>query len=189
MVRDSGNDQIALLHCVLAYPTPNEDMNLRRIPRLRREFPDVVIGLSCHSVPDACVTVPTAAVTLGAKMVEKHFTLDMTRPGEDHYLSVDPVLLRRMVDSIRVVEAALGDDELTILPCEEPARKYARRSIVAAVDIPEGTVITEAHLIMKRPGTGVSPTEMEKMLGRRAIRAVEEDQLVTWEDLEGGAPA
>jgi N-acetylneuraminate synthase len=183
-----GNDKIILLHCVLSYPTPNEEMNLRRIPRLQREFPELVIGLSCHNVPDRCVTVPTAAAALGAKVIEKHFTLDTSRPGEDHYLSVDPQLLQRMVENIRIVEAALGNEEITILPCEEPARKYARRSIVAATDIPEGATIEREHLIMKRPGTGVSPTEMDLMLGRTAASAVEEDQLVTWEHLEGGAP-
>jgi sialic acid synthase SpsE len=187
-VLDTGNDQIIVLHCVLAYPTPDEQMNLRRIPRLQREFPDVVIGLSCHNIPNECVTVPTTAVALGAKVIEKHFTLDASRPGEDHYLSVDPMHLRRMVENIRVVEAALGDEDMTILPCEEPARRYARRSIVAATDIPAGEVIRREHLIMKRPGTGVPPTEMEKMLGRTAARPIDEDQLVTWEDTEEGAP-
>jgi len=184
MVRDCGNDQIILLHCVLAYPTPDAEMHLRRIPRLQREFPDLVIGLSCHCIPNECASVPTAAVALGARVVETHFTLDPARPGEDHYLSVDPPLLRRMLDSIRIVEAALGDEEITVLPCEEPARKYARRSIVAATDLPAGTVIAREHLIMKRPGTGVPPTEMDRMLGRRTLRAIAEDQLVTWEDVE-----
>ena len=118
-VLDVGNDQIILLHCVLSYPTPDEEMNLRRIPRLQREFPEAVIGLSCHNIPDECVTVPTAAVALGAKVIEKHFTLDASRPGEDHYLSVDPEHLRRMVRNIRTVEAALGTEEITVLPCEE----------------------------------------------------------------------
>ncbi|MFW5866502.1 MAG: N-acetylneuraminate synthase family protein [Armatimonadota bacterium] len=187
-VLDAGNDQIILLHCVLAYPTPNEQMNLRRIPRLQREFPDVVVGLSCHNVPDRCVTVPTAATALGAKVIEKHFTLDTSRPGEDHYLSVDPSMLRTLVENVRIVEAALGSEEITVLPCEEAARRYARRSIIAAVDIPPGTVIEREHVIMKRPGTGVAPTELEKMLGRKTVRAVEEDQLVTWDDVEGGEP-
>ena len=188
VVREAGNDQIILLHCVLSYPTPDEDMNLLRIPLLQREFADVIIGLSCHNVPNECVTVPTAGVALGAKVVEKHFTLDTSRPGEDHYLSVDPAMLKTLVSNIRVVEAALGSEEFTVLPCEEAARRYARRSIVAAVDIPAGTVLEREHLIMKRPGTGVSPTELETMLGRTTLRAVEEDQLVTWDDVEGGAP-
>ncbi len=185
-VLDTGNTQVALLHCILSYPTPTEEMNLLRIPRLIQEFPDAVIGLSCHSIPDECVTVPTAAVVLGAKVIEKHFTLDMSLDGEDHYLSVDPPLLRRMVAGIRIAEAALGRPEMTVLPCEEPARQYARRSVVAAVDIPAGTTLQREHLIMKRPGTGVSPTQMVAMLGRRTISDVAEDQLVTWEHLEDG---
>ncbi len=188
-IQATGNDQIILLHCILSYPTADEDMNLRRIPRLIREFPDLVIGLSCHNISDRCVTVPTAAVVLGAKVVEKHFTLDISLPGDDHYLSVDPPLLRQMVHNIRIAESALGSEQFDILPCEEPARKYARRSIVAATDIPVGTVIERKHLIMKRPGTGVPPTELERMLGRTAARDIAEDQLVTWEDIEGGKPA
>ncbi|MEA3403934.1 MAG: N-acetylneuraminate synthase family protein [Armatimonadota bacterium] len=187
-VLDTGNEQIVLLHCILAYPAPVEEMHLRWIPRLIKEFPELVIGLSCHSIPDPCVTVSTAAVALGAKVIEKHFTLDTTLPGDDHYLSVDPPLLRRMVDNIRLVEGALGSPEITVLPCEQAARKSARRSVVAAVDIPAGTVLGREHLIMKRPGTGVSPTMLQAMLGRTAIRDIEEDQLVTWEDVEGGAP-
>ncbi|MGC9318933.1 MAG: N-acetylneuraminate synthase family protein [Armatimonadota bacterium] len=187
-VLETGNEQVVLLHCILAYPTPVEEMHLRCIPRLIEEFPELVIGLSCHSIPDPCVTVSTAAVALGAKVVEKHFTLDTGLPGEDHYLSVDPPLLRRMVDNVRLVEQALGRPEIAVLPCEEAARKYARRSIVAAADIPAGTVLERAHLIMKRPGTGVSPTMLEAMLGRTTIRDIEEDQLVTWEDVEGDAP-
>ncbi len=187
-VHRMGNDQIVLLHCVLSYPTPNEQMNLRRIPYLQDEFPELIIGLSSHAVPDRCVTVPTAAATLGARVIEVHFTLDMSRPGEDHYLSVDPEHLEQMVTNIRIVEKALGSEEITILPCEEPARKYARRSIVAAQDIPAGTVIEREHLIMKRPGTGVQPTELEQMLGRTTANAIEEDKLVTWDDIEGGEP-
>lgn len=188
-IRAAGNDRIALLHCILSYPTPTEQMNLRRIPRLIEEFPDLVIGLSCHSIPDESVTVPTAAVALGAKVVEKHFTLDTSWEGDDHYLSVDPPLLRRMVNNIRLVEAALGSPEIEVLECELPARQYARRSIVAAVDIPAGTVLTSEHLIMKRPGTGVPPTRIDDMIGRTTIRAIPEDQLVTWDDVEGGDPA
>ena len=186
--REIGNPQLALLHCILAYPAPVEDMNLRRIPALIEEFPEVVIGLSSHVIPDPCVTVPTAAITLGAKIVEIHFTLDTSLEGVDHTLSVDPSMLAALVNSARIVERALGTPDVTVLPCEEAARKYARRSIVAAVDIPAGTVIAEEHLIMKRPGTGVPPTEMEEMLGRRTVRAISEDQLVTWNDLEGGTP-
>jgi sialic acid synthase SpsE len=186
--REIGNEQVILLHCILSYPAPLEEMNLRRISRLIDEFPDMIIGLSSHVIPTPCVVVPTAAVALGAKVVEVHFTLDTDMEGVDHTLSVDPEMLAGMVDNIRTVEASLGSEEITVLPCEESARKYARRSIIAAVDIPEGTVIERDHLIMKRPGTGVPPTEMQQMIGRTTVNAVEEDQLVTWDDVEGGAP-
>jgi sialic acid synthase SpsE len=185
---DLGNDQIILLHCILSYPAPVEQINLRRIPLLIAQFPEAVIGLSSHVTPDPCVTVPLTAVALGAKVVEVHFTLDTGMAGVDHTLSVDPALLRSLVNSIRIVEAALGDEEVTVLPCEEPARMYARRSIVAATDLPAGTAIAREHLIMKRPGTGVPPMEMERMLGRRTLRAIAEDQLVTWEDVELHGP-
>jgi len=188
-IRAAGNDRIALLHCILCYPTATEEMNLRRIPRLIEEFPDLVIGLSCHNIPDESVTVPTAAVALGAKIVEKHFTLDVAWEGDDHYLSVDPPLLRRMVGNIRLAEAALGSPQIEVLACEQPARQYARRSVVAAVDLPAGTVLTAEHLIMKRPGTGVSPARIDAMIGRTTVRDIPEDQLVTWEDVEGGDPA
>ena len=187
-VRRVGNDQIILLHCILSYPAPTEEMNLRSIPTLKAEFPNVIIGMSDHNIADPCVTVPTAAVALGAKVIEKHFTLDTSAPGIDHRLAVDPKMLKTMIRNIRNVEAALGSGEVRVLECEDPARTYARRSIVAAVDLPAGTVLGPEHLIMKRPGTGVSPTQIDAMLGRKVIRDVEEDQLVTWEDVEGDPP-
>jgi N-acetylneuraminate synthase len=187
-VRRVGNDQIILLHCILCYPAPVEEMNLRSIPTLKQEFPEVIVGLSDHSIPDPCVTVPAAAVALGAKVIEKHFTLDTGQQGIDHQLAADPPMLKTMIETIRIVEAALGSNEVRVLDCEEPARQYARRSVVAAVDMPAGTVIEPQHLIMKRPGTGVSPTQTAQMLGRKTIRAIEADQLVTWDDLDGEVP-
>ncbi len=187
-LRRVGNDQIILLHCILCYPSPDDQMNLRCIPTLMREFPDLIIGLSDHSIPDPSVTIPTVAVALGAKVIEKHFTLDTSWQGDDHYLSVDPVMLRTMVHNIRKAEAALGSPEVRVLECELPARAYARRSIVAAVDLKAGTVLRPEHLIMKRPGTGVSPALVDHMIGRTLIRDVAEDQLVTWDDVEGEPP-
>jgi len=187
-LRRMGNDQIILLHCILCYPSPDEQMNLSCIPTLMRELPGVIIGLSDHSVPDPSVTIPTAAVALGAKVVEKHFTLDVTWEGDDHYLSVDPVMLRTMVHNIRKAEAALGSAEVRVLDCELAAHDYARRSIVADEDLKAGTVLGPEHLIMKRPGTGVSPTLVDHMIGRTMVRDVAEDQLVTWDDVDGDAP-
>ena len=187
-IRRVGNDQIILLHCILSYPSPDDQMNLRCIPTLQAELPDVIIGLSDHSVPDPSVTVPTAAVAVGAKIIEKHFTLDTNWEGDDHYLSVDPPMLATMVENIRRAEAALGSAEVRVLECEMKAHDYARRSIVAAGNLKVGTLLTPEHLIMKRPGTGVSPTLIDAMVGRTMIRDVDEDQLVTWDDVDGDAP-
>jgi sialic acid synthase SpsE len=183
VIHDEGNDQIILLHCVLSYPTPNEQANLLRIPALGRTFPDCIVGLSDHTIPDASVTVPVAAVALGAAVVEKHFTLNRSWPGDDHYLSVDPQLLATMVKNIRIVETALGSPELGVLPVEESARQYARRSIVAAQDIPAGARLSREMLIMKRPGTGIPPAELENLLGRETRLRIPEDTAISWEML------
>jgi sialic acid synthase SpsE len=184
VIHSEGNDQIVLLHCVLSYPTPDEQANLLRIPALGRAFPDCIVGLSDHTIPDASVTVPVAAVALGAAVVEKHFTLNRSWPGDDHYLSVDPPLLSTMVKNIRIVEAALGSPELGVLPVEEPARQYARRSIVAAQDIPAGTRLSQDMLIMKRPGTGIPPSQMDRVVGRVTKTTVREDEALAWGMLE-----
>ncbi len=183
-IRAEGNDQIILLHCVLSYPTPDEKANLLRIPALAKEFPDIPIGFSDHTVPEDCVIVPTAAVAVGAQVIEKHYTLRRTWPGDDHYLSVDPQQLATFVKNVRIVEKALGSPDLGVLDVEAAARQYARRSIIARVDIPAGAVITEEMLIMKRPGTGISPMEIDRVVGRRAKVPIAEDAALTWEMLE-----
>lgn len=187
-IKRVGNDQIILLHCILCYPSPDDQMNLRCIPTLQADLPDVIIGLSDHSVPDPSVTVPTAAVAVGAKVIEKHFTLDRCSDGEDHHLSVDPPMLATMVENIRRAEQALGSAEVRMLDCEIRAHDYARRSIVAAENLTVGTLLTPEHLIMKRPGTGVSPALIDAMVGRVMTRDVAEDQLVTWDDVDGAPP-
>ncbi len=187
-IKRVGNDQIILLHCILCYPSPDDQMNLRCIPTLQAELPDVIIGLSDHSVPDPSVTVPTAAVAVGAKVIEKHFTLDRSSDGDDHRLSVDPPMLATMVENIRRAEAALGSDEVRMLDCEVRAHDFARRSIVAARDLKSGEALTADHLIMKRPGTGVCPTLIDAMIGRTMVRDVAEDQLVAWDDVDGDPP-
>ena len=184
VLHDEGNDQIILLHCVLSYPTPNEHANLLRIPALGQAFPDCIIGLSDHTIPDTSVTVPVAAVALGAAVVEKHYTLNRSWPGDDHYLSVDSHLLSTMVENIRIVEAAMGSPEIGFLPIEEAARRYARRSIVAAHDIPAGTKLCEWMLTMKRPGTGIQPSEMARVVGRITKTLIREDAALTWDMIE-----
>lgn len=184
VLRRAGCEDLILLYCVLSYPTRDEDANLRRMVRLQQEFPDVPVGFSDHTIPDDCVIVPSAAAALGAAVIEKHFTLDRTLPGDDHYLSVDPGQLATLVRNCRTIAAALGNDQFAVQPSEEAARTYARRSIVAAVTIPAGTVITPDMLIMKRPGTGISPVEVDRLTGRAAAVDIPEDTTITWEMVE-----
>lgn len=179
--RRAGNDEVVLLHCTLRYPCPPEGINLRMMQHLMRAFPDVPVGLSDHSLG---ISVPQAAVALGACMIEKHFTVDKTLPGSpDHHLSVDVPELRAMVDGIRTVEAALGKAVKGVEPLETEAWHYARRSVTSAQAIPAGTTLTRAMLTYKRPGTGISPRFFDLVVGRVARVDIPDDTTLTWEML------
>ncbi|MBN1201442.1 MAG: N-acetylneuraminate synthase family protein [Anaerolineae bacterium] len=180
-LRRHGGRELVLLYCVLSYPTADEDANLLRIRTLQQDFPGISIGFSDHTVPDDCVIVPAAAVAVGAQVIEKHFTLDRSLPGDDHYLSVDPVQLATMVRNFRVIEKALGNPDFGVQTSEEQARMYARRSIVSAVFIPMGTTITADMLIMKRPGTGIAPSEVPHLVGRTATVDIQPDTMISWD--------
>ncbi len=183
LARGCGVRDVCLLHCVLCYPTNVTDANLRRISLLAEHFPDAVIGYSDHTDAARCTAVSAAAVALGARLIEKHFTLDRTWPGDDHYHSVDPDLLADMVRAVRATEQSLGSEYEGILQCEEPARVNARRSIVTARPIHAGETVSEDMLIMKRPGTGIPPTELPTVVGKKAVRDIAQDRIVSWDDL------
>jgi N,N'-diacetyllegionaminate synthase len=175
----AGNDSVVLLHCTLKYPCPPEGINLRMMEHLMRAFPSVPVGLSDHSLG---ISVPQAAVALGACMIEKHYTVDKKLPGSpDHHLSVDPTDMKAMVEGIRTVEKALGRAQKSLEPLERDAFLYARRSVTSAVAIPRGTRITRAMLTYKRPGTGISPRFLDQVAGRVASADIPEDTTITWE--------
>jgi sialic acid synthase SpsE len=177
----AGNEQVALLHCTLKYPCPPEGINLRMMVHLMRAFPELPVGLSDHSLG---ISVPQAAVALGACVIEKHYTVDKTLPGSpDHQLSVDPAELKAMVEGIRTVEKALGKGVKGLEPLEKDAFLYARRSVTSACAIPKGTTITRAMLTYKRPGTGISPRFLDLVVGRVARVHIPEDTTLTWEML------
>lgn len=177
-VRKVNNQPLVLCHCVLEYPTPYEHANLRRIESLKQEFPDVIIGYSDHCKPDECCDVIKSAYILGAHVVEKHFTLDKTLPGNDHYHAMDPDDARRILSGTKFVESLLGSGSLAFSDTEAAARLNARRSIVAAVDIPAGTKITREMLTFKRPGTGISPKNINLVLGKTALVDILEDSII-----------
>ena len=176
---DAGNQEVAILHCTLKYPCPAEAINLRMMEHLMRAFPDLPVGLSDHSLG---ISVPQAAVALGACVIEKHYTVDKSLPGSpDHHLSIDTEDLRSMVLGIRTVEAALGKSTKGLEPAEREAFLYARRSLTSRVPIAQGTRITREMLTYKRPGTGISPRHLSMVVGRVARADILEDTTLTWD--------
>ena len=178
-IEAAGNTKIVIMQCTLVYPTPFKDANLRVIPTLATVFPEYPIGLSDHTLG---THIPPAAVALGARMVEKHYTVDKTlMKSADHWLSVDPAELKEMVTAIRNVEAALGIARKNLLPAEDPTYLYDKRSLVSACDIKKGARITGKMLTHKRPGTGVRPKYRDIVVGRRASVDIPADTTITWE--------
>lgn len=177
--RAEGADDLCLLQCASLYPAPPAIMNLRAIPAMKVAF-GVPVGLSDHTLG---THVAPAAVALGANLVEKHFTLDRRHPGPDHSFAVEPAELADLVTRVRDIEAALGDGLKrgpSGLESEEMYTK-ARRSVVAACDIPKGTRIVRDMLTVKRPGFGVKPKFIDALVGREASVDIEEDEVITWE--------
>ena len=183
-VRSVNDQTLVLCHCVLEYPTPYSDANLRRLLALREEFPDVVIGYSDHCKPDESYDVLKIAYALGAHVIEKHFTLDKTLTGNDHYHAMDPDDAKCIVSGIEFVERILGNKELLSSASEEAARKNARRSIVLACSVSAGTCLTSEMLTFKRPGIGISPSKINEIIGKRALIDLEEDTILSFEMLD-----
>lgn len=182
-IAPTGN-QVALLHCVLNYPTADEDANLGMILGLRKAFPDHVIGYSDHTLPGPDMRMCETAVLLGAAVIEKHFTHDKTLPGNDHYHAMDRDDLRRFRANLARTFTALGSFEVVSLPGEEQARRHARRSLVAARDIPAGKAIDAGDLTFKRPAHGISPRCIDEVVGRRARGMIAADTVLQWGLLE-----
>jgi sialic acid synthase SpsE len=183
-LRRSGCSELALLHCVLNYPTADENAHLGMITGLRRDYPEVVIGYSDHTVPDDSMTALTTAYLLGARVIEKHFTHDKTLPGNDHYHAMDVDDLRTFVRNVSRTHVMIGSgSEKAPVETEELSRLNARRSIVLDADVRAGEVLTESVLTYKRPGTGVSPVHWDAVIGRRAARDLEKDHVLQWTDL------
>ena len=170
-----SKDNLTLLHCNTEYPTPFEDVNLKAMDALRKEF-GVEVGYSDHTKG---IEVPIAAVALGASVIEKHFTLDRNMEGPDHKASLEPDELKAMVSAIRNIEKAVdGDGTKHVSESERKNITIARKSIVAACDIKKGEVFTEENLTVKRPGNGISPMRWEEVIGTKAIRNFSEDDLI-----------
>lgn len=174
ILQKNNAGKIIMLHCNTEYPTPMEDVNLRAMLTIKKEL-NVQVGYSDHTEG---IEVPIAAVALGAVVIEKHFTLDKGMEGPDHKASIEPKDLKQMVKSIRNIEKALGSTEKMASISEKRNIPVVRKSIVASKKIKTGEIFSEDNLTVKRPGTGISPMEWESVIGTRAIKDFEEDQLI-----------
>lgn len=180
-MKEVGNNDICILHCVLSYPTDPKNANLKIIKTLKEVFPDVKVGFSDHVAPDPTMMTLATAYLLGSEVIEKHFTLDKTLTGNDHYHSGDPEDFKKARANFEMIDKVLGQPEKTVLECEIVPRREARRSLVLTRDMKAGEKITENDIMPKRPGTGISPKYTDIVLGREVKRDLEEDTILTWD--------
>jgi len=178
-IRSAGNDDITVLHCVTDYPTPPDQVNLRAMHVIKEEL-NVPVGYSDHTMG---IEASVIAVAAGAKVIEKHFTLDCSLPGPDHKASLEPGDLAEMVRSIRRVEVLLGSGQKRPNESELAVAKIVRRSVVAARDLKAGEVICKEMVQLRRPGTGIEPARLPEVIGKKLVRAVAGGVVLSWEDM------
>jgi len=180
-IKNQGNNDIIILHCITSYPTNFEDANLSMISSLKNQFPDYVIGFSDHTLG---TTAALCSTFYGSKCIEKHFTYDKTlSTSPDHRLSLDVNDFQKLVSELRISEVSRGSATRNSFSSESEAVKYARRSIVTTKRISKGTKITEEMLAIKRPATGIYPKFFDQVVDSIAISDIEEDVPIQWEYL------
>ncbi len=178
------NPQLCILQCTAGYPASFEELDLRVITQYRELFPKAVIGYSGH---DNGIAMPVAAYVLGARMIEKHFTLNRAMKGTDHAFSLEPVGLRKMVRDLERTAAALGDGAKKIYDSEKGPIVKMGKSLVVSRELPAGHVLGPADVVMKSPAGGIPPCELDKVIGRVTLKPLHEDDFLSFEVL--GAPA
>jgi N-acetylneuraminate synthase/sialic acid synthase len=179
------NPQLAILQCTAGYPAAFEELDLRVVEQYRERFPGAVIGYSGH---DNGIAMPVAAYVLGARMVEKHFTLNRAMKGTDHAFSLEPVGLRKMVRDLERTHKALGDGVKKIYDSEKAPIIKMGKSLVVARDLPSGHVLGPGDIVLKSPGEGIPPYELDKVLGRATLKALYEDDFLAFEMLREPNP-
>jgi sialic acid synthase SpsE len=175
------NNQIAILQCTSTYPSAFSEVHLNVLQTYMKEFPDTVIGYSGH---EQGIAIPPAAVALGAKIIERHFTLDRTMKGGDHAASLEPQGFAKMVRDIRHIEEAMGNTEKKIQESEAPVFRKLAKSIVSAMNINSGETITTEMLTTKGPGTGISPMRLNELIGKISRIDIPADQVIMEEDIQ-----
>jgi N,N'-diacetyllegionaminate synthase len=171
---------VTLLHCTSNYPTDNADVNLRAMNTMARAT-GLPVGYSDHTLG---LAVSTAAVALGATVIEKHFTLDSELPGPDHKASLEPDQLAALVRQIRDVEVALGSDVKAPTASELPVRDLVRRSVTAVRQIAAGAAVGRNDITLLRPGSGIPPIDFDKVIGRKPTRSISAGETLSWSDFE-----
>ena len=175
-----GNDKLILLHAITSYPTHAPNVNLRAMQTLMEAFPQLDIGYSDHTLsPVACL----AAAAMGAHVLERHFTYDKKAEGPDHMLSADPAEMKWLVNAVREFEVMRGNGIKRPAESEKGTRINNRKSVVLASAVQAGERLSREHLAVKRPGYGIAPKDLERVIGRRVVDAMDADAVLRWEDL------
>lgn len=177
-IRKYNDKPIILMHCVLEYPTPYAHANLNKIASLAKRFPDVIVGYSDHTKPEANYDVLKTAYNLGATVIEKHYTLDKTLSGNDHYHAMDEKDASNIIREIAYLDSIRGSYEIKCLDSEQTARANARRSLVSTCSIKAGTVIDSSMITFKRPGTGILANRFDEIVGKTIKTDIEEDTIL-----------
>jgi|TARA_B100000586_G_C20110915_1_gene429868 sialic acid synthase SpsE len=181
-IEDEGNHEIVIMHCMTSYPTKPEDANLDMIRTLKERYPEYVIGYSDHTIG---TNIPVYSTFYGATCIEKHFTFDNTlKQSPDHKLSLDTNGFKRLVNELRLAEISKGKEERENFDAEEKAVKFARRSVIANRTIRVGEKITKEMLSVKRPGTGIAPKFLDKIIGLTVKKDIQEDKPILWENID-----
>lgn len=178
---EAGCPELSLLHCVLSYPCKAEDANLNMIKGLKRMYPNLKIGYSDHTVPDETMTILTTAYLYGAEIIEKHFTLDKTLRGNDHYHSGDSADFKKAIHNFELIQTISGREGKTVLPCEMVPRREARRSLVLKRRMKKGEIIHKSDIMAKRPGYGLTAQYTDIVVGRALKVNAGEDTMLTWD--------
>lgn len=178
---ETEDPELCLLHCILDYPTDPDNANLAMIQHLDEVYPEYMVGYSDHVPPDdGMITLLNAQIN-GASVIEKHFTLDKSLSGNDHYHAMNTNDVRTFRRNSELLTSTTGKYQKEPIPSEQNSRQHARRSLVAACDIKKGETITRDHIVIKRPGTGISPSMLERIVGRIAQVQIPSDQIIDWD--------
>lgn len=186
--KNNNKIDIAILHCILSYPTNYRDCNLNAINFFIKRYKNSFIGLSDHTIPDENMIILTKAYELGAVIIEKHFT-EVKLKGKknnDHFHSINFIDLKKFFENIKILKQIVNNkfNKRKVLKCEDRPRKFARRSMYSLNKIRKGEILSETNIVPKRPGLGISPLDVDKLYGKIALKNLNPDTLINWKDLK-----